>query len=112
MLRVLAGSSLLLTGADHLTTWLCLRAPVDGWEVSEANPVANWLFRSTGLVPGLAIDSAITLAAVAFLVTTSSLPLALRSGFLGLISLTTGFAVFNNLQAIQAMGLWPLGLGS
>jgi len=108
MLRLLAGSSLFLTGADHLTTWLCLRDPVVGWEVTEANPVADWLFQVAGLVPGLVIDSAITLAAVAFLLITATLPDVLKSAFLGLITVTTGYAVLNNVQAISAMGLWPI----
>ena len=111
MLRLLAGVSLLLTGADHVTTWLCLRSPVLGWEVSEANPLAGWLFDATGLVYGLAIDSVITLAAVVFLITTASLSHSLRISFLAVISLTTGFAVVNNVQAIHAMGLWPMGMG-
>ena len=108
MLRVLAGSSLLLTGADHWTTWLCLRSPVAGWEVSEANPVAEWLFGVAGLVPGLVIDSAITLLAVGFLVFTAALPNMVKTAFLALITCTTGYAVANNLQAISAMGLWPV----
>jgi len=111
MLRLLAGTSLILTGADHLTTWLCLRESVSGWEVTEANPIADWLFQSTGLVTGLAIDSVITLLAVGFLLTTTSIPLAARTSFLALITLTTGYAVVNNLGAIDAMGLWPAGLG-
>jgi hypothetical protein len=109
MLRVMATVSILLTGADHLTTWLCLRDRVEGWQVSEANPVADWLFESAGLLPGLAIDSVITLAAVAFLMTTSALPRNAKVGFLVVITLTTGFAVANNVQAINAMGLWPVG---
>ena len=109
MLRLLAGSSLLLTGADHLTTWLCLRSPVSGWEVTEANPIADWLFDSTGLVAGLAIDSLITVFAVAFLLVTSAIPRAVKVGFLGLITITTGYAVINNMNAIVEMGLWRIG---
>ena len=45
MLRALTGLTLLLTGADHWTTYLCLRLPVEGWEVIEANPLADWLFQ-------------------------------------------------------------------
>jgi len=108
MLRVLAGSSLLLTGADHWTTWLCLRGPVAGWEVTEANPIADWLFQSAGLVPGLAIDSIVTLAAVAYLLFSSAVPNVLKTAFLGLITVTTGFAVLNNLRAISEMGIWPI----
>jgi hypothetical protein len=71
MLHALAGLTLLLTAADHWTTYLCLRGPVQGWRVSELNPLADWLFVKFGLVPGLLIDSTITLAAVAFLATTA-----------------------------------------
>ena len=41
MLRALAGFTLLLTGVDHWTTYQCLRAPVAGWNVVEANPLEN-----------------------------------------------------------------------
>lgn len=107
MLRLLAGASLLLTGADHVTTWLCLRVPVTGWEVTEANPFADWLFGMAGLVPGLFIDSVVTLAAVAFVFFSGALPRPLKTAFLALITFTTGFAVLNNIAAIDAMGLWP-----
>jgi hypothetical protein len=110
MLRLLALLTLLLTTADHWTTWLCLHAPVPGWNVSEANPAASWLFESTGLLPGLLIDSAITLAAVAFLVTTRALPRRAKLGFLGVISLCTGYAVLNNAIAIHDMGLMSAGV--
>jgi hypothetical protein len=112
MLRVLAATSILLTGADHLTTWLCLRDSIEGWEVVEANPIAEWLFSVAGLVPGLAIDSVITLFAVMFLLTTAALPQTAKLLFLAVITLTTAYAVANNVQAIDAMGLWPIGAGS
>lgn len=109
MLRLFALLSLVLTSADHWTTWRCLSAPVPGWSVSEANPMASWLFESTGLVPGLAIDSVITVAAVGFLVTTRALPYRAKVGFLALITACTGYAVANNVLAIQDMGLLALG---
>lgn len=109
MLRVLAGLSLILTGADHWTTYLCLRGPVAGWEVTEANPVADRLFEFAGLVPGLAIDSVITICAVAFLVTTAVLSRGTKTAFLGLIASSTAYAVVNNVHAIQTMGLWNAG---
>ena len=69
-MRILALLTLLLSAADHWTTYLCLRQPVDGWHVTEANPLADWLFDMMGLVPGLAVDSLITLSAVGFLLAT------------------------------------------
>lgn len=110
MLRTLAGLTLLLTGADHWTTYLCLRMPVRGWEVIEANPIAEWLFHATGLVPGLVIDTGITLLAIAFLITTPRFADSVKLGLLAFIATTTGYAVINNVNAMQDLGLSPLGV--
>lgn len=101
----LLGLVVLLSAADHWTTFLCLRAPIPGWQVSEANPIASWLFAEVGLVPGLALDSAVTLFALAFLARTRALPHAVKTGFLAVVALGTGVAVANNLEA-----LWRLGV--
>lgn len=101
--------TVLLSAADHWTTYLCLRTPLPGWEVTEANPIADWLFESFGLVPGLLFDSALTLGAVAFLLTTRRVSSFGKFCFFGLIMAWTGFAVINNLQAISTIGLSPLG---
>ena len=52
-MRILALLTLFMTAADHWTTWLCLHRPVEGWKVTEANPISDWLFGAVGLVPGL-----------------------------------------------------------
>ena len=110
MLRALAGLTLLLTGADHWTTYLCLRMNVKGWEVVEANPLADWLFDIAGLVPGLAIDSLVTLFAIGFLLLTPRFAYAVKIGLLIFIASTTGYAVVNNLNAMHDLGLSPLGI--
>jgi hypothetical protein len=109
MLALLAGITVLLTAADHWTTYLCLRAPVSGWNVTEANPLAEWLFGSIGLVEGLLMDSAVSAVAIAFLLVTSLVPATLKRVFFGFVVFWTGFAVFNNLQALSALGLSPWG---
>jgi Domain of unknown function (DUF5658) len=108
MLQWLALLTLLLTGADHWTTWLCLRQPVDGWVVAEANPLAEWLFHAAGLVPGLLIDSVLTVAAIAFLLRTRHVPHLVKVAFLALAALWTALAVANNVEAITRLGLAPV----
>ena len=108
-MRVLVLLTLMVSAADHWTTYVCLRAPVEGWRVSEANPLAEWLFQAIGLVPGLVLDSAITVLALAFLLATRLLPVTLKSAFLSLVLVWTGVAVLNNWQAIQTMGLSATG---
>lgn len=109
MLHFLVGMTLLLTAADHWTTYLCLRSPVAGWQVSEGNPLADWLFGSLGLVNGILLDSLLTLAAVTFLVRTPLVPHSMKQGFFIFVVLWTGWAVSNNLTALQALGLSPWG---
>ncbi|MBW2273357.1 MAG: hypothetical protein JRG96_08810 [Deltaproteobacteria bacterium] len=111
MLRIFTILTFLLTSADHWTTYLCLRAPVQGWDVVEANPVVDWLFQRVGLLGGLAIDSVVTVAAIAFLLLTQRFGALTKSCFLALITASTGYAVVNNLQAIAALGISPMGVG-
>lgn len=108
-MRLLALLALTASAADHWTTYVCLRAPIDGWEVSEANPLADWLFASFGLVPGLLVDSAVTLAGLGFLLVTGSVPGLVKRTFLALVIFWTTLAVLNNLRAMEALGLSPLG---
>jgi len=108
---VLAIATLALSAADHWTTYVCLRQPIAGWEVVEANPISEWLFETVGLVPGLLADSLVTVCAVAFLLTTRRLPNLAKKAFFGLVVAFTGYAVINNYRAIEALGLSPLGVG-
>ncbi len=109
MTQLLAGLALLFSLADHWTTYLCLRTPVAGWDISEANPLADWLFRSLGLAQGLLVDTAVTVFALAFVLRTRRVPEPVKLVFLGILVGTTGFAVANNLQALQYIGLSPMG---
>jgi hypothetical protein len=77
----------------------------------EANPISDWLFQTVGLVPGLLIDSLLTVSAVAFLLTTRRLPNFTKKAFFGLVVASTGYAVINNYRAIEALGISPLGVG-
>jgi hypothetical protein len=105
MLRLLAALALLLAILDHLTTWLCLRAPVPGWEIREANPLAAWLFTRVGLVEGLALDTIVTLAAVVIVSEAPRIPRLAKLSLLGMLIATAAFAVANNLDVIHHVGL-------
>ena len=108
MLIAFALTTILLTCADHWTTYLCLHAPVDGWSVNEANPVAEWLFGWAGLSNGLMIDSAVTLGAVLFLCVSNAFGLTTKVSLLAIIAMSTGYAVVNNLAAMSRMGIDPI----
>ena len=60
-------------------------------------------------MPGLLIDSSVTLVAVAFLVSTALFPRTAKSVCFAVLVVSTAWAVLNNLRAIQALGLSPLG---
>jgi hypothetical protein len=110
MLGPLAVIVIVLTSLDHFTTWLCLNQPVEGWSVTEANPLSDFLFSEFGLAQGLALDSAVTLALLLMLVRTDLLSRRAKVASLVLLMATTGYAVVNNLQAVRALGLWPGGV--
>ena len=110
-MHALAIATLVLSAVDHWTTYVCLRQPISGWRVTETNPISNWLFQTVGLVPGLLVDSLLTVAAVAFLLTTRRLPNFAKKAFFGLVVAFTGYAVINNYRAIDALGISPLGSG-
>jgi hypothetical protein len=109
MLQVMAFLTVVLSAADHWTTYLCLRRPMDGWLVTEANPIAEWLFATVGLVPGLLFDSVATLGAIAFLISTQRLSRTAKVCFLGFDATWTAYAVINNVDAASSMGLSLLG---
>jgi len=95
----------LVSAADHWTTYLCLRAPVSGWVVSEANPITAWMFQHLGLVDGLLVDSLITVCALWVVYRTQRVPSGAKSAFLTAVFVGTGLAVINNLGAIERLGL-------
>jgi hypothetical protein len=110
MLRLFGALALLFALLDHWTTWLCLRAPVPGWQVTEGNPLAAWLFGRVGLVEGLWLDSVVTLIAVVFVARTNRLGRPLKLALLGLLVSTSAFAVANNFEVIRRIGLSASGV--
>jgi hypothetical protein len=105
MLQLLACLALLFSLADHWTTYLCLRASVAGWEVSEANPLADWLFQQFGLGTGLWIDTLVTAVVLVVLVRTQRVARPAKLAALAVLIATTAYAVANNLRAVQMLGL-------
>ena len=105
-MRVVLGVLVVLFNiADNTTTYLCLRAPVPGFEVAEANPAANWLFGTIGLVPGLVLEMAVTSAAIAFLVATAHVPPRVKLALLLILAALPAWAAINNSLVIRATGL-------
>ena len=112
MLQLLASLALAFSLADHWTTYLCLRTHVAGWEVTEANPLAEWLFQHFGLATGLWIDTVVTALVLAFLVRTERVGRPAKLAALSVLIGTTAYAVANNLEAVRTLGLslaGPLG---
>ncbi|MFI5314906.1 MAG: hypothetical protein ACHQ6T_04345 [Myxococcota bacterium] len=108
-MRVVLGVLVVLFNiADNTTTYFCLRAPVRGFEVAEANPAASWLFNTIGLVPGLVFEMIVTTAAIAFLVATTHVPPRVKLALLLILAALPAWAALNNSMVIQVTGL-PIG---
>jgi hypothetical protein len=95
---------------DNATTFLCLRAPVAGFEVVEANPFARFLFDGVGLVPGLLLETLVTTSTVACLIFCARISAPLRLGLLAVLALLPAWATLNNLLVMRAVGI-GLGIG-
>ncbi|MEN8185352.1 MAG: hypothetical protein ABFS46_22785 [Myxococcota bacterium] len=110
MLGALLGLAVLLSAADHWTTWLCLSGEFPGFVAVETNPLAAWLFGHLGLGAGLMIDSLVTFAALSLLVLTERLPKHAKLALLAAVVLVTARALAANLRALSTLGLSPLGV--
>jgi len=105
-MRVLLGAVVVLLNlADNATTFLCLRAPVPGFDVMEANPAAAWLFDVIGLGPGLVLEMVVTTVAIAFLVTTPRIPRRAKLALLIVLAALPAWAAVNNLYVMKATNL-------
>jgi hypothetical protein len=102
---VLGALVVLFNCLDNATTFLCLRQPIAGYEVFEANPVARLLFDSMGLIEGLLLEMVITLAAVGFLVWTRRIPMRLKLSLLVVLVVLPAWASINNLLVIRAVSV-------
>lgn len=109
MRYVLGALVLLFNLTDNTTTFLCLRQPVPGFSVIEANPLARWLFEAVGLANGLVLEMLLTTVAVAFLVWTRRLAPNLRTAILCVLAVLPAWASVNNylvLRTLQGAGGW------
>jgi hypothetical protein len=73
--------------------------------VTEVNPVSAWLFEVWGLIPGLAVDGIVTALAVLWVGLTQRVPPVSKSVFFLVLTILTGWAVYNNYQIMIEMGL-------
>ncbi len=89
--------------ADNATTFLCLRRPVPGFEVIEANPLARWLFETVGLLEGLIFEMLITTVAVGFLIWTTRISYRTKLAILGVLVVLPAWAATNNYLVIRAL---------
>ena len=95
---------------DNATTFICLRDPVAGYTVVEANPMARWMFESVGLVQGLLLETVLTTGAVAFLVLSPRISNPIRIALLALLIALPAYAAANNYMIMQTIGLgWGTG---
>jgi hypothetical protein len=103
---VLAGFAFLFNAADNLTTYLCLRSPVDGFEIYEANPLASWGFELVGLEAGLWIETVLCAAAILFLLYSPLFGIRSRIALLAVLAALPAGAAANNLMVMRELQLF------
>jgi hypothetical protein len=100
---VLAALAFLFNAADNFTTYLCLRSPVEGFEIYEANPLAKWGFDRVGVGTGLWIETVLCAAAIAFLVYSKMFQLRTRIALLAVLAALPAGAALNNLLVMREL---------
>ena len=100
---MLAALAFLFNAADNLTTYLCLRSPIDGIEIYEANPLAAWGFHLIGLEAGLWIETVLCGAAIAFLLHSPLFSLRARMALLAVLAALPAGAAANNLLVMREL---------
>lgn len=103
---VLAVLAFLFNAADNLTTYLCLRSPIDGFEIYEANPLAAWGFNMVGLELGLWIETALCGAAILFLVYSPLFGFRARMALLAVLAALPAGAAANNLLVMRELQIF------
>jgi hypothetical protein len=101
----IAGVALIMNALDNFTTFACLRTEVTGFEVYEANPLAAYGFAKMGLVPGLVFEMVLTTVAIGFLLQSRSFDLRVRLAILIAMAVLPAWAVVNNVQVMQSIGV-------
>ncbi len=100
---VLAALAFLFNAADNLTTYLCLRAPIEGFEIYEANPLAAWGFQTVGLEAGLWIETVLCAGAILFLVHSPLFGFRSRMALLAVLAALPAGAAANNLLVMREL---------
>ena len=100
---VLAALAFLSNAADNLTTYLCLRSPVEGFEIYEANPIAAWGFELLGLAAGLWLETALCAAAILFLLHSQLFSFRARMTLLAVLGVLPAGAAANNLLVMREL---------
>ncbi len=100
---VLAGLAFLFNAADNLTTYLCLREPIEGFEIYEANPLAAWGFHMVGLEAGLWIETVLCAAAILFLLHSPLFGFRARMALLAVLAALPAGAAANNLLVMREL---------
>ena len=91
---------------DNYTTWFMLSAPIPGWDVVEANPIAAAFFNAFGLEAGLITDTVLTGAACVWGYRTKIATENTKLLWCALLALVSLAAVVNNTIAIIHTGAW------
>jgi hypothetical protein len=100
---LLAALAFMFNAADNLTTYWCLSAPIDGFEIYEANPLAAWGFQLVGLELGLWIETVLCGAAILFLLYSPLFGFRARMALLAVLAALPAGAAANNLLVMREL---------
>lgn len=102
-LKILFVLLILANLGDNISTYLALTLPAkEGMLISEANPIAAWIFEAMGLVKGLVFEFVVSVMLFYWLMGVKDIPYKWKVVIFVGILIPTVYAVINNVWILTS----------
>ena len=92
---------------DNISTYFALSLPAkEGLLISEANPIAAWIFEAMGLVKGLIFEFVLSIGLLYWLMGVKTIPYKWKVVIFAGILIPTVYAVINNIGVLTLVGVF------
>jgi hypothetical protein len=100
-LKILFVLLILANLGDNISTYLALALPaIEGMLITEANPIAAWIFETMGLVKGLIFEFVLSIGILFWLMGVKNIPYKWKVVIFVGILIPTVYAVINNVKIL------------
>lgn len=106
-LKILFVLIILANLGDNFSTYWALTLPAkEGMLITEANPIAAWIFEAMGLVKGLIFEFVLGIGLIWWLMGVKDIPYRWKVVIFAGILIPTVYAVINNIGVLTSAGVF------